>query len=136
MTDGIPNLGATNSMKKYSRKAATLDDVDAEATKLYDRLNPNWQTTINVSKAECVKRVLGKRNRSNRISKREKERWERRRLLRSALDIVRQDSSEQAISQTLVNALSKKLVNALADDREVTGTLLESASEIVRTVKL
>lgn len=38
--------------KKIERAA-----IDREATALYDRLNPNWVVKINVSKAECIKRV-------------------------------------------------------------------------------
>lgn len=44
-------------------RRARLADIDRRATALYDKLNPNWQTKINVSKADCIERVLGRRRR-------------------------------------------------------------------------
>lgn len=35
-----------------------LEKIDQKATTLYDKLNPNWAVKINVSKAECINRVL------------------------------------------------------------------------------
>ena len=38
-----------------------LDEIDAAATALYDKLNPNWLREINISKYECIRRVMFQR---------------------------------------------------------------------------
>lgn len=53
-----------NLSAEFARqRKITAEKVDAKATALYDRLNPNWQIKINVSKAECIARVLRLRSR-------------------------------------------------------------------------
>ena len=51
------DLSSSFALERKRRAAA----VDRDATALYDKLNPDWEHQINVSKAECIRRVEKRR---------------------------------------------------------------------------
>lgn len=42
---------------RKTQKRKLSASVDRSATRLYDKLNPDWENEIRVSKAECIRQV-------------------------------------------------------------------------------
>lgn len=104
--------------KRYS------DEIDRKATALYDRLNPDWTRTINVSKAECIRRVMvGERTEKPTATQRRLASPAERKVVRAAFQIVRNDPAERLLRQNFVAVLAGKA--------ELTDILIESAEQIL-----
>lgn len=54
--DGLKRAFAAARLTRLSKQEQ--EQIDAEATALYERLNPEPDVRINVSKAECIRRVM------------------------------------------------------------------------------
>jgi hypothetical protein len=105
------------------------DQIETLALKIYDELNPESNKKIMVSKAECIK-IAQERlsSRTDYPSEREKrllrkEIPDKRRLIRTAFDLVRHDPTETAIKRNFSLALGGKM--------KITETLLDSAQRII-----
>lgn len=116
--------------REQRRAASAL--LDEQATALYDKLNPNWEREIKVSKAECIFRLTGDKRygpkphpfRTARpLTERQREIVENRKVIRAAFDIVRYDPAERAVRQNFLAALAR--------GAEITETLLETARQII-----
>lgn len=120
-------------MSTLAQRQVRLARIDARATALYDKLNPNWEREIRVSKAECIRRVAGDKRygpkpkpfRTARpLTAKQRAIVENRTIIRAAFDKVRYDPDEKAVRANLLDALGGRI--------KITEMLLETARQIAR----